>query len=90
MHLVSAHNIPVHTLPQIAVGKGSKCVASLTVSMAASSDDGGLWKCHVQFFKYNAPNSAYVLLPDEIWTNPETLYVVGEYLIRVCTCLICV
>ena len=34
----------------------------------------GLWKCHIQFFKYNAPNNAYVLLPNEIWMYMLNLF----------------
>ena len=62
---------------QTATGSGSTCTVSLSVSSMAVEADGGQYNCSVQLI-YTEDNSAYVMGPAQIASDPATLYVVGE------------
>ena len=62
---------------QTAAGFGSICTIPLTVTLAVTSNNGGPYQCGAHF-NYTAFNSVFVLLPDQIYSYPALLYIVGE------------
>ena len=62
---------------QTATGSVSTCTVSLGVSSMAVETDGGQYNCSVQLI-YTEDNTAYVMEPAQIASDPATLYVVGE------------
>ena len=71
---------PLTPSHQTATGSGvsSTCTVSLTVTLTAANNNSGTYQCGVHF-NYNASNSVFVLLPDQIYSFPAMLYVVGGY-----------
>ena len=62
---------------QTATGSGSTCTVSLSVSSMVVGTSGGRYNCRVQL-NYTATNSAFLMPPGQIDSDPATLYVVGE------------
>ena len=70
---VGSNNVVSGTLQTLI----SSCGTTFTISMSASSSDGGQYRCRVRL-SYTGSNSAFVMLPTEVLSDPATLYVVGE------------
>ena len=75
--LFTANSTTPLTPTQTAAGFGSTCTIPLNVTLTATTNNGGPYQCGVNF-NYTASNSAFVLLPNQTYSYPALLYVVGE------------